>query len=199
MAIRRNARSLLVSVSRSRSSRKDRAIQARELGKALVEGHQLESCRASESSQVSVAPEIRRKSRPPGECPPVDFDRVRLANESDTWIAQDPVVQVPCLTQGYRILVEDLGVGCESEEPLLRQPAKAELPGRQAVEPTLGVKVVEMDVERQGQPQIDVRQEHRPLPGTPRCAGRSNADSRGAWTGREGTRSVAHRPALSRV
>jgi len=154
MAIRRNARSLQVSVSRSRSSRKDRAIQARELGKALVEGHQLEPCRASESSQVRVAPEIRRKSRPPGECPPVDFDIARLVNESDPWIAQDPVVQVPCLAQGYGILVEDLGVGCESEEPLLSQPAKAERPGRQAVEPTLGVKVVEMDVERQGQPQI---------------------------------------------
>ena len=45
---------------------------------------------------------------------------------------------------------------------------------------------------------INVRQEHRPLPGTPRRAGRSIADCRGAWTGQEGTRSVAARLALSR-
>src|SRR5208283_4882135 len=73
----------------------------------------------------------------------------------------------PMPRSGIRIRVEDLGVGCESKEPLLSQPAKAERPGRQAVEPTLGVKVVEMDVERQGRPQINVGQEHRPLPGTP--------------------------------
>jgi hypothetical protein len=65
----------------------------------------------------------------------------RLVKESDPWIAQDPVVEVPCLTQGYRILVEDLGAGCESEEALLSQPAKAERPGRQAVEPTLGERM----------------------------------------------------------
>ena len=49
-------------------------------------------------------------------CPPVHLDifRLLLLNQGNSWIAQDPVVQVPCLAQGHRILVEDSGARCES-------------------------------------------------------------------------------------
>src|SRR5271165_1383788 len=51
-------------------------------------------------------------------CPPVHLDIFRLLlflllNQGNSWIAQDPVVQVPCLAQGHRILVEDSGARCE--------------------------------------------------------------------------------------
>ena len=44
----------------------------------------------------------------------LDIFRLLLLNQGNSWIAQDPVVQVPCLAQGHRILVEDSGARCES-------------------------------------------------------------------------------------
>ena len=51
--------------------------------------------------------------------PPVHLDIFRLLlflllNQGNSWIAQDPVVQVPCLAQGHRILVEDSGARCNT-------------------------------------------------------------------------------------
>ena len=49
-------------------------------------------------------------------CPPghLDIFRLLLLNQGNSWIAQVPVVQVPCLAQRHRILVEDSGARCES-------------------------------------------------------------------------------------
>jgi hypothetical protein len=47
----------------------------------------------------------------------VDFDIARLVNESDPWIAQDPVVQVPCLAQGTASSLKTLGLDASRRNP----------------------------------------------------------------------------------
>lgn len=160
--------------------RKDRAVQVFKLAEPSVKRDQLKMGCASNGRQKCVAPRVRSKRQDLRVRSPQHFDIRWFIHKADAWIAQDCVVQSPSFGQRYGVLLEHAGVGRQTQKPLLSQAAKKERIFRPFLEPCHGGRMVDVNIEGPGQPQIDVREKHLPRPGTPRCAVPSVAACRDA-------------------
>jgi hypothetical protein len=163
---------------KTRSSRKDRAIQALVLGKSLVEGHELKARRASEGSQVRVVPDLRRENPALSVVPPGRLDVRGFVGERNARVAPLDVVFLPGFAQRQGAHAEHVSVGCQPQETLLRHSAKKTHLIRQGIEPGLRGGLMDVRVERQSEPDINVGEKHLPRPESPRCVRRLDSRCR---------------------
>ena len=96
--------------------------------------------------------------------------------------AQDRAVQPPALPQRHSLFTERFRIGRKSKESLLSEAAKEERFSRMAFEPSPGRSVVDVQFERQCEPEINVWKKHPLLPATLPLADPSIAAFRDAWS-----------------
>src|SRR5207245_621294 len=108
---------------------------------------------------IGVAPDFGRRRPSLRVDPPLRFEASRFVRKSDSGIAQHAVVQQPCLPEGHGLLPECSWITCQSEEALLRPTTKtARVAG--ALVPGSGRRVMQVKVEGQRKPDINVGEKH---------------------------------------
>ena len=136
-------------------------------GKPSVECDQFAVGRPTKSGQESVVPDFGRKGLVLCVASSYRLDAGRFPDETDTRIAEHRVVHLPGLQQSHCCRVNDLWIRHQSQAALLRHSAEKALIARSAVEPTLRSGVVDVRIDGQGQPKVNVRKKHRLLPKSP--------------------------------
>src|SRR5438477_7396883 len=84
----------------------------------------LQVSRQCERGQVGVIPDLRRKRLTLGEGSPMSFKIDGFLGKRDARIAQEKVILLPGFRQAQGVLAENVLVGCQPQESLLRQAAE---------------------------------------------------------------------------
>ena len=174
-------------------SRENLAVDLAVLPESLVECHQFQPCGPGESRQIRVVPHLGRERTPLCVLPPVRFDSDRLRDGYDLRILRHLILQQPRILQRDGVVLEYRRIRCQAEKALLRQTAEGAPLTTDRLEPRLCGRVVKVDLERQRQPDVNVRKKHLRHPGLQRFSRRSTAGYPDGWTGPE-ERSLDDRP-----
>lgn len=130
------------------------------LAQALIESYQVKRSGTCKGGQICVAPDIGRKGASPRVGSPVCFQIDRFRGDDHTRIAKIRIVFPPCLLKRQGFRAHDAKIGCQAQETLLGHAAERAAVIGHIFKPVARRGVMWMRSERQGDPDIDVRQKH---------------------------------------
>lgn len=129
--------------------------------------NQLAIRRKGKNPHLGSVTNLRGKSPLGCAVPPERLILLRFRKKTDAWMGDEGVLQAPSIDQGDGLVAKCLRVGCQTQNALLSHPAKCTVIAGQGIKLRLGRNVTDVELESQGQPEIDIREKDHLRPQVP--------------------------------
>lgn len=152
-----------------KASRQNRATQIRVLGESLVESNEVKVRSDREGGKEGIVPDFRRKRQVLRVTSPQRLNSLRLFGKDNLWIVVQLVKRQPGCLQRQGVGRHDLRCRRQTQEADLSKPAKAATVFRRGREPVGCRLMMEMALEGECQPDVDIKKVHPIVPSALRC------------------------------
>jgi len=172
------------------ASRQNSSSQILVLRKSFVKCDDLKVGTQRKSCQIGIGPDVRRKQGALSQRTPAGFKARGLCGKHDADIGKQVVIETPCISHRHGIHWKNLSIRRQSKKSLLSQPAEATTPHGHRLHPCLGRNMVNVGLEGECNPEVDIRKMHLPRPSTHRSFHWSSGHCLARMIGQAGTQPV---------